>query len=495
MATNLSLNLDGINKSKQKLVDYLDKYKDREPKALLPCTETEAHWKDLIEPILTTKYTSVSQLEAAISKLIGDEGTHISFFRRYFGESDQSNENTVDTSNGSAINALFQRQHAHKSDPKELQFFLDELLPFIQKLALSLPEVVPELPLLVPSPQPQSYTLTKHQCAVLLANAFFCTFDVVSPSRFYTKEAFPEFSFRELYLGAGKVAPIFVLHYFKRIYIHFLEHNSMPQGEITITRQSLGMASLPKWEHSQTPITNMKVDADGTIEDSPAKFHVDFANEYIGGGVLHGGCVQEEIMFMIKPECLVSLLFCARMGINETITITGAERYSNYAGYGMKLKFAGDYTDNTPRDENGNIQTVVIAMDATVAFSSANAQYMKSFFLRDLNKAFIGFRDYNNSNSQGTANTIATGNWGCGAFGGDKQLKSLQQLLAASEAKRELMYYTFKDAKLQEYISNFVQKLVEKNATVGLVFRTYFANLPHLADYAGVFDMILSNLP
>lgn len=40
-------------------------------------------------------------------------------------------------------------------------------------------------------------------------------------------------------------------------------------------------------------------------------------------GVLTGGCVQEEILFVIKPECLVSLLICSVMKDNESIIISG----------------------------------------------------------------------------------------------------------------------------------------------------------------------------
>lgn len=40
----------------------------------------------------------------------------------------------------------------------------------------------------------------------------------------------------------------------------------------------------------------MKVDHDVNIEnDTESYFHADFANQYIGGGVLGGGCVQEEV--------------------------------------------------------------------------------------------------------------------------------------------------------------------------------------------------------
>jgi poly(ADP-ribose) glycohydrolase len=37
---------------------------------------------------------------------------------------------------------------------------------------------------------------------------------------------------------------------------------------------------------------------------------VDFANKKIGGGVLKNGCVQEEILFAIFPEAIISKLIC-----------------------------------------------------------------------------------------------------------------------------------------------------------------------------------------
>merc|ERR1719453_2344420 len=43
---------------------------------------------------------------------------------------------------------------------------------------------------------------------------------------------------------------------------------------------------------------------------------------------------------------------------------------------------------------------------------------------------------------------FASGNWGCGAFGGDPQLKSLIQWLAASACGRELDYHVYGDARV-----------------------------------------------
>lgn len=76
---------------------------------------------------------------------------------------------------------------------------------------------------------------------------------------------------------------------------------------------------------------------------------MDFANKYIGGGVLGHGCVQEEIRFVICPELIVSLLFNEVMDTNEAIFIRGCERFSSYIGYGSSFEWLEDFQDDTAR--------------------------------------------------------------------------------------------------------------------------------------------------
>lgn len=59
------------------------------------------------------------------------------------------------------------------------------------------------------------------------------------------------------------------------------------------------------------------------------------------------------------------------------------------------------------------------------------------------------------------------GNWGCGAFLGDKKLKFVIQYLAACEAERQLIYYTFGDSQFAKEIAQFVKLLQEQKYTVG----------------------------
>merc|ERR1711988_1213662 len=87
--------------------------------------------------------------------------------------------------------------------------------------------------------------------------------------------------------------------------------------------------------------------------------HADFANKFIGGGVLSGGCVQEEIRFAICPELCVSMLVCPCMLAEEAIQIIGGEQFSAYSGYGFNLKYAGDHRDPAARAPDGSVHVAV----------------------------------------------------------------------------------------------------------------------------------------
>ena len=81
-------------------------------------------------------------------------------------------------------------------------------------------------------------------------------------------------------------------------------------------------------------------------------------------------------------------------------------------------------------------------MDAISFRGDKAVQFQQAAVERELNKAFAAFR--------GGGPAIATGNWGCGAFGGDPRLKLVLQLAAASQAGRPLAYFTFGDHQLVE---------------------------------------------
>ncbi|KAI3676820.1 hypothetical protein L1987_86433 [Smallanthus sonchifolius] len=273
-----------------------------------------------------------------------------------------------------------------------------------------------------------------------------------------------------------------IIHYFERIC------SSIPIGNVSFERKVLAVdqthnyiphPNAESWSKSVVSLCLFEVCSSGLIEDLSKEVHeVDFANKYFGGGALTRGCVQEEIRFMINPELIAGMLFLPCMADNEAIEVVGAERFSQYTGY-ASFRFCGDFVDKKDTDRMGRRKTRIIAIDALV--NPGNRQYKHRFLVREVNKAFCGFSDpckshryqilfkddhfseaeldhdikrlkSNSDDVLGISQPanfedevgIATGNWGCGAFGGDPELKAIIQWLAASQALRPfVVYYTF----------------------------------------------------
>lgn len=126
--------------------------------------------------------------------------------------------------------------------------------------------------------------------------------------------------------------------------------------------------------------------------------------------------------------------------------------------------------------------TNICAIDA-IPFKSKISrlnQFERYSILREFNKCLVGFRPSIHLQDSLAPQPIATGNWGCGAFGGDMQLKFVIQWMASSvlrESKvigtgvtlssddRMMYYYTFGTPTLQLEIENFL-KVVENSGKV-----------------------------
>lgn len=118
---------------------------------------------------------------------------------------------------------------------------------------------------------------------------------------------------------------------------------------------------------------------------------VDFANKHLGGGVLKNGCVQEEILFAIFPELLVTrLVVSSELEDNEAVVVYGARRFSEYEGYSDSFKFKREHPIQPASLVD---KSVIVAIDATDLshIPSENYQYSKKGVRRELHKAFAGF--------------------------------------------------------------------------------------------------------
>ncbi|GJQ74494.1 hypothetical protein Trydic_g21363 [Trypoxylus dichotomus] len=353
-------------------------------------------------------------------------------------------------------------------DAEEGEVFFTDILPGIIQLALQLPDILPgNLPLLQKG-LCASISLSQIQIASLLANGFLCTF----PWRKDVSNTYPGLNFSRLFSAHYRPKRIncvvekikAICHYFRRVL------TKVPIGTVTFERKFLQRNQFPRWDQLNNNLGNTKIHicSNGTIENNgDGLLQVDFANKFVGGGVLAYGCVQEEIRFIICPELIVSRLFTEELNANEALLITGAERYSNYSGYGDTFTWEGDYIDQTPYDCYGRRKTSIVAIDAT-KFNKASDQFNTSVIIRELNKAYVGFH----SNLTGKLAPVATGNWGCGAFRGDPNLKSLIQLMACSAAKRNMVYYTFGNVDLEKTIYDLYMFFANNKVTICELWRS-----------------------
>ncbi|KAL2594910.1 hypothetical protein AAZV13_11G009700 [Glycine max] len=369
---------------------------------------------------------------------------------------------------------------------------------------------------LLDSQQPGIVFLTQELIAALLSCSLFCLFPVSDRPVIHLPMINFDVLFGSLYddYSQKQENKIWcIVHYFQRI------SSEMPKGIVSFERKVLPFKndsihiSYPDanfWSTSAIPLCRFEVHSSGLIEDqSSGAVEVDFANKYLGGGALGRGCVQEEIRFMVSPELMVGMLFLPAMADNEAIEIVGVERFSSYTGYASSFRFSGDYVDEREVDTLGRRKTRIVAIDALC--SPGMRQYRANFLLREINKAFCGFlyqckyqpyqkilqengctsfyaatstsmetdegeisnhkitnsqNDYHGMD-QGNNIGVATGNWGCGAFGGDPEVKTIIQWLAASQALRPFIaYYTFGLEALQS-LDEVAHWILSQRWTVG----------------------------
>eukprot|EP00026_Physarum_polycephalum_P002596 Phypoly_transcript_02603.p1 GENE.Phypoly_transcript_02603~~Phypoly_transcript_02603.p1 ORF type:complete len:689 (+),score=89.35 Phypoly_transcript_02603:72-2069(+) len=399
-------------------------------------------------------------------------------------------------------------QFINAMEPPERELFFSHTLPAIIDLALALPELMEDcqLPVFLPGKQNQHVSLTQHQIASLLANAFLCTFPRRNKApkikKHYSAYSsgkseheginnMPTINFNGLFGKSGKVIVNklhCIVNYFRRA-----ATSVSLVGVVDFERRQI--TSVPNWDCESATLHSLTVYSEGTIEDSDHNFlHVDFSNKYIGGGVLGRGCVQEEIMFCIYPELIIARLFNTMLDDNECCIFTGAEKYSQYSGYSDSFLFVGDYKDTIPRDSKGRKLTKVVAMDA-LHFKCTQDQYDQRPILRELNKCYCAFFHPPKTVLQ----PIATGNWGCGAFNGDLELKALIQLMAAATCKRTLHYFTFENSLFANNLGTIHDFLVTDAITVGELYdalrifcveRTRRKEEQTIAANSGVFNFL-----
>ncbi|XP_015248815.1 PREDICTED: poly(ADP-ribose) glycohydrolase-like [Cyprinodon variegatus] len=348
-----------------------------------------------------------------------------------------------------------------------LENHFSTLFSKIAALALKLPKQVEKTIPLLQRHQPATITLSQFQIACLLANAFYCTF----PHRNTTKpdseyHNYPSINFSRLFgdWSERKNQKLMaIMEYFNVVTDDKFRHD----GLVTFERRCLRDADVPDWRGCRETLGKLHVTSEGTIEDEgTGLLQVDFAAKWIGGGVLDTGLVQEEILFLMHPELIVSRLFTEKLDDKECLIITGTQRFSCCDGLSDRFQWMGPFHDKLERDDWKRLKRQILAIDA-LHFRHPKEQYSMDKVRRELNKAYCGFKGQPGREEP----DIATGKWGCGAFNGDAELKAVIQLMAAAKARRGLVFFTFKDDYLTKRLQQIYHSLVSQKATVGQLYK------------------------
>lgn len=381
--------------------------------------------------------------------------------------------------------------------------FIGRILPKMIKYVLLAPRAFPNgIPLLTRncSQGNNKLVFTQLQVSILLCVSFFGLFPQNSYSRGSPGTTTPGCNFTPLYnsLGRNTVGKIkCLLAYFDTItepsVAHERERGKPCYFDIEFIRTVVPnhRQVLLRMSSSKQPLSQLSVDDAGVIETQDGKLQADFANRVIGGGVLHHGCVQEEIRFVISPELMISRLFVEDLDDHEAIVMSGTLRYSNYVGYGGSFEYAGrilPLAQPSPAEiQNRMFDVSVVAFDA-IDFSpskeiSPERQYRFEWIEREVAKAYCAFVPVANSrapsanccfsasNGDGEGTWIATGNWGCGVFRGDLELKFILQLIVASFVGRPIQYFTFSNPNFYDKTSAIYDLLDEKRVSVTQLFQ------------------------
>jgi len=312
-----------------------------------------------------------------------------------------------------------------------------DLVPFLAQLVLQLPALFPDKSLvMLRRGENRRVSLTRSQISCLIANMFFCT---IQPNTdlaktftgHFTGERAPTGPLTFVYWLRHASGPTNI--YLQSLLNYFKDVQTFQEDKLNevVTFERCVCINNKAWDPrgSTMKITEVEVHLDGRIGDKE-QIEVDFANKHVGFGTTG---TQEELMLGTSTESCVIVMFNEVLDADEAVVMVGAKKYGDFSGYGRQACYTGSFVGDWDWKNRK-----IIAIDALCWPSD---QLGDLTMMRELKKAWVGFQ-------AGEGECVSTGHWGCGAFGGDQDVKCLVQVMAASLAGvKKIDFYSFGDQK------------------------------------------------
>lgn len=308
---------------------------------------------------------------------------------------------------------------------------------------------------LLTSGQLSNITLTQPQVYSLLCCIWFGLIDYdyleTGPARI---ENFSELTFAHAIAADNIVVLSFLLRYFA----------IKPDPSRIIILQRFSVKSTSRIDQCNLPVIEPAIGI-GNYDDTYAPMQLVSCHRAFGGGMFKSALTQEEIIYLVRPECMMVPLLCEHIGDRESILVYGAEKYSQYKGSGTSVQ-SYNHKDTTSVGNSGTARMLksCIAFANPTDKSSAYDQLITDFD-RDIIKAYVGMAGYPSKCS------IASANWTYGFNGANIQGKFIQLLIAASLAGKTLEYYPVGD--FEKMLLPFIDWLQSERPTISTLYKIY----------------------
>ncbi|KAF5622894.1 poly(ADP-ribose) glycohydrolase [Fusarium sp. NRRL 52700] len=329
-------------------------------------------------------------------------------------------------------------------EQRDESVILGTIWPKIRDIALALPTYFPDgkLELLQPG---HPLHLSRGQVACLVVHQFLCSF---TPQR--NDEGYQDLG---IWFQSEQRHPAAVQMYLEALFAYVeCTHEASALLEDHQVTSNGASGSVSYQLHLEKPIS---------LEAAKlAKLQVNFLGAHTsnthdpkvqgegGGAVVSSNKVigfgqsatQEEIFVGIAPEAYPVVLVAPHLTDDTVITVSGARAMVDMKGQRRNIEWtlrptppSEDFT-GWKKSWRGGRLVFMDALEMDMFDHSENdglPDLSHGTIDREINKAANGFSSYN-------GNSVFTGLWGCGAFGGDPGVKLLILWLAAGVADVEL---------------------------------------------------------
>ncbi|KAJ7673983.1 hypothetical protein DFH06DRAFT_1266769 [Mycena polygramma] len=308
--------------------------------------------------------------------------------------------------------------------------FFDKTWPRCVEIALEMPVLFPEGYLRPLAAERPTQLYTPRQITCLVIHQFLCTFPKLPWVSIGDEDNSQDL---HIWYAGDQPHPNAVSAYLTALLV-FLDRAS--SGAVLPNPISMTLYTAPsvpridsRTVFQRIVISDLNTPSVNTsLLGLPSGACVISANSHIGFGRTAS---QEEMHVACTPQSLPAKLFTPPLKDNEVMVLRGCESVIELTGYARNAELASII----PAGKHDWSRRTMLFMDALALdnydTTTSTPDLLPGNVDRELTKAYTAFASYGDA---APYETVVTGHWGCRAFGGNREIKSIIQWCAASLA-------------------------------------------------------------